>query len=112
MQNYSEIDEIENLMINAGLYSEEDGDAEFLFGVIMEHDGENVILELKQTGLTDWIIEYLGFYVRTKKVKWEPAGNTLLINDEYGEPPTGYFVYRSVVGVILYLAGHAILNIA
>ena len=72
----------------------------------MKHDGKNGILELKQTGLTDRIIEYLGLCVGTTKLKWARIRATLLINYEYGEPPTGDFGYRIVVGVILYLAGH------
>ena len=65
----SEINYIANLLIGAGVYLEEEGGVSGFLGVRMERDGETGILELNQIGLTDQIIEYLGFYVGTKKVK-------------------------------------------
>ena len=68
-----------------------------------ERDGETRFIELKQTGLTGRIIGCLGFYVGTEKNNWMPAEYTPLVKYEYGEPPTGCFSYRSVIGMILYL---------
>ena len=57
----------------------------------MELDGETTILELKQTGLTDRIIEYLGLDFVSTKGKWTPAEVTPLVKDKDVEPPIGYF---------------------
>ena len=50
----------------------------------MEHDGDNGVLEIKQTSLTDLIIESLWLYVGNTKVKWIPEEATSLNNYEYG----------------------------
>ena len=42
------------------------------------------MLELNQTGLTDQIIEPLGLYLGTTRVKWTPAEATLLVEYKDG----------------------------
>ena len=57
--------------------------------------------------MADRIIEYLGLYAGTIKVNWTPAEATPLVKDKYGEPPTGYFRYSSVVVMILNFYVHS-----
>ena len=45
----------------------------------MERGGETEIIELKQTGMNDQIVEDLGFYVSNKKRNWTPAEATPLV---------------------------------
>ena len=40
------------------------------------------------------------------KGKFTPAESTHLVKDTNGEEACGYFSYRSVVGMLLYLSGH------
>ena len=70
------------------------------------------LIEMKQTGLIDRIIETLGLDSRLSNSKWTPAEATPLVRDEDGEPPHGDFSYSSVVGMLLYLSGHTRLDIA
>ena len=35
-----------------------------------------------------------------------PVGASSLVNDENGEPASGVFSYRSVVGMLIYLSEH------
>ena len=70
----------------------------------MERDGNTGMLELKQIGLDYIIIESLGFDFGTTKGKWTRAEYTTFVKEKYGEHPTGYLSYSSVVRMILYLA--------
>ncbi len=46
------------------------------------------------------------------KCKWTPAESKPLVKDADGEPISGDFSYSSVVGMLLYLAGHSRPDIA
>ena len=48
----------------------------------MEHYDETGTIELKKTGLTDQIIEYLGLDITTTKRKWTPTEDTSLVKEE------------------------------
>ena len=69
-------------------------------------------IEMKQTGLTDRIIETLGLDSKLSTSKWTPAEGTPLVCDEEGEPFRGDFSYSSAIGMLLYLSGHTQLDIA
>jgi hypothetical protein len=62
---------------------------------------------MKQTGLIDRVIEALGLDTKLATNKWTPAEAKPLTKDEDGEGPQGSFSYASVVGMLLYLAGHS-----
>ena len=67
---------------------------------------------MKQTGLIDRIIDALGLDLKLSTNKWTPAEAKPLTRDEDGEPCQGSFSYASVVGMMLYLAGHTRPDIA
>jgi len=94
-----------------GLLLEEEGDAAGYLGVEMTKTEEGLI-EMKQTGLIDRILEALGLDTKYATNKWTPAEGKPLTKDEDGEPPQGSFSYSSVVGMLLYLAGHTRPDIA
>ena len=83
----------------------EEGDAAGYLGVEMTKTEEGLI-EMKQTGLIDRILEALGLDTKYATNKWTPAEGKPLTKDENGELPQGSFSYSSVVGMLLYLAGH------
>ena len=72
----------------------------------MELSQTTVLMELKQTGLIDGVIETLGLDVGTTLGKFTPSEAKPLVNDTDGDPSLGDFSYSSVVGMLLYLAGH------
>eukprot|EP00956_Cyclotella_meneghiniana_P040385 scaffold194139_cov44-Cyclotella_meneghiniana.AAC.1 len=67
---------------------------------------------MKQTGLIDRILEALGLDSKLAKNKCTPAEATPLTRDEDGAGPQGSYSYASVVGMMLYLAGHTRPDIA
>ena len=73
---------------------------------------EEGFLEMKQTGLIDQILEALGLDSELAKNKYTPAEGTPLTRDVDGEGLQGSYSYASVVGMMLYLAGHSRPDIA
>jgi hypothetical protein len=94
-----------------GLLLEEEDDAAGYLGVDMTKTPEGY-LEMKQTGLIDRILEALGLDSKLATSKWTPAEAKPLTRDLDGEGPQGSFSYSSVVGMMLYLAGHSRPDIA
>jgi hypothetical protein len=94
-----------------GLLLEEEDDAAGYLGVDMTKTPEGY-LEMKQTGLIDRILEALGLDSKMATNKWTPAEAKPLTRDLDGEGPQGSFSYSSVVGMMLYLAGHSRPDIA
>ncbi len=78
----------------------------------MEHDPQTGLLELKQTGLIDQVIEALGLDVGTAKCKYTPTASKPLVKSEKGMAISGEFSYSSVIGMLLYLLGHTCPDIA
>ena len=78
----------------------------------MDRDTDTGLIERKQTGLTGRIIETLGLDVGTVNWKATPALNDPLVKDIKGLSSKGDFSYARVVGMLLYLLGHACLYIA
>ena len=99
------------LSVTKGLLLEQEDDAAGFLGVKMVKTADGN-LEMKQTGLIDWILEAMGLDSKLATNKWTPAEGKLLTKDADGEPPQGSFSYSSVVGMLLYLAGHTCPNIA
>ena len=85
---------------------EQESDAAGFLGVRMEIDQATGLMELKQTGLIDRVIEILGLDIGTTSGKFTPAEAKPLVKDVAGDPALGDFSYSSVVGMLLYLAGH------
>jgi hypothetical protein len=105
------INELGSKLREEGLLLEQEDDAAGFLGVKMTKT-EGGLLEMKQTGLIDRIVEALGLDTKLAKNKWTPAEAKPLTRDEDGEKPQGSFSYASIVGMMLYLAGHSRPDIA
>jgi hypothetical protein len=105
------INELGSKLREQGLLLEQEDDAAGFLGVKMTKT-EDGNIEMKQTGLIDRVVEALGLDSKMATPKWTPAEGTPLTRDEDGEPPQGSFSYASVVGMLLYLAGHSRPDIA
>ena len=90
-----------------GVDLEEETDAAGFLGVSLERDPTTNLIEMRQDGLIDRVIAALGLDDGMAKPKYTPADGTPLVKDEDGELATGQFSYSSVVGMLLYLAGHS-----
>jgi hypothetical protein len=78
----------------------------------LERDKNTGLLEMKQTGLIDRVIEALDLDDGYARVKHTPADIKPLVNDADGAPAVEGFSYSSVVGMLLYLSGHTRPDIA
>jgi hypothetical protein len=72
----------------------------------MERDGNTELLEMKQTGLIERVVEALGLDDGYAWGKHTPAETKSLVKNEDGVAAAKGFSYSSVVGVLLYLLGH------
>ena len=88
-----------------GVDLEKEGDASGYLGVKMEKDLKTGEIVMTQEGLTQRIIESLGLGADST-AKATPAEKAPLSKDEDGELAHGDFSYPSVIGQLLYLAGH------
>ena len=81
-------------------------------GVTLEQDLKTRLLYMKQTGLIKRVIDSVVLDDGTSKGKLTPSEGTPLDKDENGEPASEMFRYSRVVGMLLYLSGHNILDVA
>ena len=98
-------DDIHDLAIqfrDLGVNLEQEDDAAGFLGVTLERDESTGLMQMKQTGLTDRIIEALGLDDGMVKGKYTPSEAKPLVKDEDGEEASGTFSYSSVVGMLLY----------
>ena len=95
-----------------GVDLEEEHDAAGFLGVSLESDPVTNKLEMRQDGLIERCIEAVGLDDGNATVKWTPCSSKPLIRDDDGEPARGDFNYASVVGMLMYLAGHTRPDIA
>lgn len=111
-RDVKDINDLANALIEQGVDLEEEDDAAGFLGVKIIKDDRTGLLELKQEGLIERIIETLGLDSGLSKGKWTPAEAKPLVRDEEGEQASGEFSYSSVIGMMLYLAGHSRPDIA
>lgn len=107
--------DIHNLAVQLrelGVDLEQEDDAAGFLGVRLGRTGDSGLLEMKQTGLIDRILEALGLDVGTVHGKATPAERAPLVKDVDGPAASQIFSYSSVVGMLLYLAGHSRPDIA
>ena len=97
----STISELKSL----GVDLEKESNASGYLGVKMEKDLKTGEIVMTQEGLTQRIIESLGLG-DDSTAKATPAEKAPLSKDEDGELAHGDFSYPSVIGQLLYLAGH------
>ena len=88
-----------------GLLLEKEGDAAGFLGVDLKKENGQIVMT--QTGLIDRIISALGLEGGDIRPKLTPAEHKPLVRDTDGTPAEGAFSYSSVVGMLLYLAGHS-----
>eukprot|EP00984_Skeletonema_dohrnii_P014730 scaffold6241_cov78-Skeletonema_dohrnii-CCMP3373.AAC.4 len=88
-----------------GLLLEKEGDAAGFLGVDLKKENGQIVMT--QTGLIDRIISALGLEGGDIRPKLTPAEHKPLVRDTDGIPAEGAFSYSSVVGMLLYLAGHS-----
>ena len=105
------INELASKLRAQGLLLEQEDDAAGFLGVEMTRTEEGFI-EMKQVGLIDRILDALGLDSKLATNKYTPAEAKPLTRDVDGEGPQGSFSYASVVGMLLYLAGHSRPDIA
>ncbi|NCF91157.1 MAG: hypothetical protein GWQ05_09390, partial [Verrucomicrobiaceae bacterium] len=96
---------------NEGVDLEEESDAAGYLGVKMTKCELTNQLLLTQEGLTDRIIEAVGLDSKST-ARSTPALKAPLTKDLSGELASGAFNYPSVIGMLLYLAGHSRPDIA
>ena len=95
-----------------GVELEEEGDAAGFLGVDLSRDPETGQIHLTQAGLIKRIVDALGLDPTVVNPRVTPAERKPLVKDEDGEPPQESYNYASIVGMLLYLAGHTRPDIA
>jgi hypothetical protein len=101
---------IERLRSEAEMELTEEDDVAGFLGVKIETQSDGKKMELTQVGLIDRIIVAMGLEAATTKKT--PAGAGSLPKNEDGPPCNENFNYASVVGMLMYLAGHSRPDIA
>ena len=96
---------------DVGVDLEEEHDAAGFLGVSLTPDPVTNKLEMRQDGLIERCIEAVGLDNATTR-DTPCQTNTPLVRDDDGEPAIGDFNYASVVGMLMYLAGHTRPDIA
>ena len=91
----------------AGVDLEEEGDAAGFLGVKLSRVAGTRQLVMTQEGLITRVLDALGLDNGTATPKNTPCIKSPLSKDVNGDPVTGAFNYPSVVGMLLYLAGHS-----
>ena len=79
--------------------------------VSIEFDSVAKTIEMRQDGLIDRCIEALGLDSETSNTTTRPSSGNPLPQDSEGEQASEEFDYASVVGMMMYLAGHTIKTI-
>jgi hypothetical protein len=85
---------------------EQEDDAAGFLGVKMERDSTTGLLEIKQTGLIERVVEAWGLDDEYAWGKHTPVETKPLVKDEDGVAAVEGFSYSSVVGMLLYLSEH------
>ena len=96
-----EIDDLIAKLKEDNLALRKEGTAEGYLGLDVTHEGNKTTLS--QPGLTKRIIEGLGLSSKFSTSCSTPAEKAALPRDKDGEPATGSFNYKSVVGMLHYL---------
>ena len=89
-----------------GVELEEEGDAAGFLGVQLKRAPDTNQIMMTQEGLIDRITDALGLTKDQSSGKSTPCMKKPLTKDEKGDPPHESYSYASIVGMLLYLAGH------
>ena len=99
--NVNDIHDVAMELRTQGVDLEQEDDAAGFLGVILGRDETTELMETKQVGLIDRVIDTLGLNDGMAKGKFTPAEFTPLVKNSDGEAPSGSFSYISVVGMLL-----------
>jgi hypothetical protein len=99
------IDKLIKDLHDDGVWIRKEGSAEGFLGVDIQQ-GDDGTFTLTQTGLIGRVLDALALHASYTSAKDNPAKTTPLPKDADGEPPDPCINYPSVVGMLLYLAGH------
>ena len=99
-------------MREQGVYFEQEDNAAGFLGFTLGCDEAISLMEMKQVGLINFVLETIGLYYGTEKKKFNPSESSPLVKDAYGPEYCGIYSYRSVVGMLLYISGHTHTGIA
>ena len=105
-RNDDDIHDLAMDFLEFGVDLEQEYDAAVFMGVTLKIDLKIGLLEMKQTGLTQCVIETVAMDDSVPKGKFTPSEANLLVKDKNDEPVSGMFSYRRVVGILLYLYGY------
>ena len=105
-RDVTNIDRVAMELCKLGVALEQEDDAAGFLGVKFDRDSETGMIEMKQTGLIDRVVEALGLDDGYARGKHTPAETKPLVKDEDGAAASEGFSYSSVVGMLLYLSGH------
>ena len=94
-----------------GVNLEQEGDAAGFMGATLVHNEATGLMETKQVGLIDCVIETLGLDNGMAKSNFTPSESKPLVKDAYGSAPCGTFRYSSVVRMLLNISVHTCLDI-
>ena len=111
-RDVANIDRVAMDLCKLGVALEQEDDAAGFLGVKLERDSSTGLLEMKQTGLIERVVEALGLDDGYARGKHTPAETKPLVKDADGAPAVEGFSYSSVVGMLLYLSGHTRPDIA
>jgi hypothetical protein len=100
-----EVDILTKRMKGLGMLFNEESDVAGYLGVLLDRDPDNNTITLRQSGLSQRIVEALHLDDETSSVR-TPADSYLPI-DEEGEPAHELYNYASVAGMLQYLQGHS-----
>jgi hypothetical protein len=86
---------------------EEEGNASIFLGVQHHCNKTTGYINMTQEGLIKCVIKAFGLDMDQTNAKGTSAEHKPLVKDENGVPQQDTFKYASVVGMLLYLSGHA-----
>ena len=105
-RNDDDIHDLAMDFLEFGVDLEQEYDAAVFMGVTLKIDLKIGLLEMKQTGLTQCVIETVVMDDSVPKGKFTPSEANLLVKDKNDEPVSGMFSYSRVVGILLYMYGY------
>jgi hypothetical protein len=100
-----EVDILTKKMKNLGMLFNEESDVAGYLGVLLDRDPDNNTITLRQSGLSQRIVEALHLDDETSSVK-TPADSYLPINED-GESAHQLYNFASIAGMLQYLQGHS-----
>ena len=106
-----DIHDLDIKFLKAGVDLDKEDDAAEFLGVTLERNKKTGLIEMRQDGLIERIVEALVLYDGTATKNNTPSEGNPLVKDKDGPSTHGNFRHSSVAGIMLYLAVHKRTNI-